>query len=218
MAVGAKSANLDMQGYPWGEVRSIQGHHQTIMKIDYAKTKATHAAFPQGTRFDQSTSVPPTLATAMIIFTLLVLIAGLFGYRYHRSHIFQSQTVVPLEGKTTAEFEFYQVLPEVQFDLDVEDPFTNLSNAHTQHVTSGYFIQAGSFRTQDQATHLVEALQRQQYQAFWQSTSIPNQGVWFRVYIGPYTTTQQAKGAQFRLDSQLVPESFIIHTKVRGVS
>lgn len=188
------------------------------MKIDYAKNQARQAAFAQGTRFDQSASVPPTLATGMIIFTLLVLIAGLIGYRYHRTHFFQSQLTTPLETKASPEFEFYQVLPEIQFDLDEDDPFTNLSTVHTQHVTSGYFIQAGSFRTQEQATQLVAALQRQQYQAFWQSTAIPNQGSWFRVYIGPYTTPQQAKGAQFRLDSQLVPESFIIHTKIRGVS
>ncbi len=188
------------------------------MKIDYAKTQARHASASQGTRFDQATAVSPTLATAMIIFTILVLLAGLIGYRYHRTHFFQSTMNASLENQTSPEFEFYEVLPEVQFDLDNEDPFTTLGTPHTQQVSTGYFIQAGSFRTQDQATQLVEALQRQEYQAFLQSTAIPNQGTWFRVYIGPYTTPQQAKSAQFRLDSQLVPESFIIHTKIRGVS
>jgi len=97
--------------------------------------------------------------------------------------------------------------PESRFDFYTLLPTTNTESVHeTPGHKSGstpYILQAGSFKTHQQAERLKATLALQGLEAHIQTVTINAAESWYRVYIGPFTTKAQALEAQQHLENGL---------------
>jgi len=99
----------------------------------------------------------------------------------------------PAEGKTR--FDFYKILPG-------EEPVTGKELG--QSAPSGtsarvvYYLQAGAFQRSSDADNLKARLALAGLEAQIQTATLPDNSIWHRVRLGPYSNGQQldkAKGA-----------------------
>lgn len=58
---------------------------------------------------------------------------------------------------------------------------------------SYYYVQVSSFREEKRAVTHVKALEEQGYDAVANRERVPSKGYWYRVYIGPFLTLEDAK-------------------------
>jgi hypothetical protein len=87
----------------------------------------------------------------------------------------------------------------------------------TPAVISGaesyYYIQISSFRQEKRAVKYVETLQDQGYNAVAKRERIPNRGYWYRVYIGPFSSLEEANMKRTEaIDRKLSQHPFITKT------
>lgn len=107
--------------------------------------------------------------------------------------------------KKEPEFSFYTILPElevlisdseIQHEKKIKQPDT--SNIKTSSTQSKYILQAGSFRSYDDANALKASLALLDVEASIQSVNIKNES-WHRVRIGPFSQTKTLHGVRNRL-------------------
>jgi cell division protein FtsN len=78
-------------------------------------------------------------------------------------------------------FDFYTILPKT------ESTVTENEIAQTDITTTkeDYFLQVGSFQDESDADNLKAKLALQGFEAIVQTATIPEQGIWHRVRVGP---------------------------------
>tara|TARA_B100000745_G_C19939677_1_gene316753 strand:- start:5 stop:589 length:585 start_codon:yes stop_codon:yes gene_type:complete len=97
---------------------------------------------------------------------------------------------------TTAPAKSTAPTPTQTFDKD-ETPFT---------------IQISSFRDRGKAEEALSKLQKKDYEGFIQSRNLGAKGTWYRVYVGQFTTKQQADDYLTRVKTDY-KDSFVISPK-----
>ncbi len=104
-------------------------------------------------------------------------------------------------------FDFYNILPGSDEPNAVTKPVIERppevkvkedTAAIIETSSERYFLQAGSFRSIDEAENLKARLALLGMVAMVQSASVPDKGVWYRVRIGPLT--KMAEVDRMRLD------------------
>jgi cell division septation protein DedD len=78
--------------------------------------------------------------------------------------------------------------------------------ATSKTVVSGpgvpHVLQVASFRSPDEAGILLRRLEKKGYQPYIQQADLGSKGVWFRVFLGPYTSQEQAKLAAISIKTK----------------
>lgn len=84
-------------------------------------------------------------------------------------------------------FDFYTILPEMEVVIPEQDVTGKVKAGVAQVEKPGtYFLQAGSFRTFDQADRLKAQLALLGLRAGIETVTINNTETWHRVRVGPY--------------------------------
>ncbi len=116
------------------------------------------------------------------------------------------------EGKPR--FDFYKILP------GSEEPVTEQQFKDAQRQSStiqskeAFFLQAGAFQNAPDADNLKARLALLGVEAAIQTTTLPDNGVWHRVRIGPYTSIEELNRAREALKQSGIETTLI---KVRDV-
>ena len=92
-------------------------------------------------------------------------------------------------------FEFYKVLTDKQDKTIVPPPKVPEKPRQTA-VYEPHLLQAGSFQNADDAEKLKAKLALLGVEANIQSANIPDKGVWYRVRLGPYKTSEEEDRAR----------------------
>lgn len=118
--------------------------------------------------------------------------------------------------KESARFEFYQLLPgmEVPLPETTTEKTTNvtkptLAKTETKLAAAQYLVQAGNFRTLVNAESLKEKLQLQGLSAKIQKIKAED-GLWFRVTLGPFPSETIALSHKNRLAREKIPGILIL--------
>jgi cell division septation protein DedD len=129
-----------------------------------------------------------------------------------------SKTQAP--QKESARFEFYQLLPgmEVPLPETTKEIVTHtskptlkpaLAKTETKLAAAQYLVQAGNFRALVNAESLKERLHLQGLFAKIQKIDAEN-GVWFRVTLGPFPSETIALSQKSRLAKEKIPGILIL--------
>ncbi len=154
-------------------------------------------------RSKKDNSGNPFLSGFLIGFLLgVILTAGLTMYIQgdtspFRDHKGKSTTIEPLtesvkedgaEDTATSEqaepedkFDFYTILPKTESTVTEEE----IAQTDITTKTENYFLQVGSFKSESDADNLKANLALQGFEAIVQTATIPEQGTWHRVRVGP---------------------------------
>lgn len=97
-------------------------------------------------------------------------------------------------------FDFYTILPEMEVPVP-EDEITGKAREGVPQVEAPgtYLLQAGSFRTREQADQLKAKLALLGLQSDIQTVTINNKETWHRVRVGPFTDLKALNTARARL-------------------
>lgn len=97
---------------------------------------------------------------------------------------------------TEKEFEFYEILPDIEQIMLDDLPETELARADKN---LSYYLQAGSFREPADAEKLKASLALQGHPSSIQARDIEGKGIYYRVRLGPYEDSRKAKSAKNEL-------------------
>jgi cell division protein FtsN len=118
--------------------------------------------------------------------------------------------------KESARFEFYQLLPGMEVPLPETATETathstkpTLAKTETKLAAAQYLVQAGNFRTLVNAESLKERLHLQGLSAKIQKIEAED-GVWFRVTLGPFPSETTALSQKNRLAKEKIPGILIL--------
>ena len=103
------------------------------------------------------------------------------------------------ESTEDPEFQFYEMLPESEVmtpDTEAYEPEPNMSEQDRE-----YILQAGSFRTRQDAERQRAQVGFQGLRAQIQEVSIDKDNTWYRVMVGPYASRSEMNKAVDRLVS-----------------
>jgi hypothetical protein len=75
-----------------------------------------------------------------------------------------------------------------------------------------YYVHVGSFRAKSNAVRVAEDMQKKGYPAMVRGEEVPRLGYWYRIYLGPFSTYQEAK---IRSD-ELKKRGFAKYTAIYG--
>jgi cell division protein FtsN len=103
-------------------------------------------------------------------------------------------------------FEFYKILPgseEPVTDQQLKQP------AQRPSVHEKYFLQAGSFQKAEDADNLKAKLAMMGVEATVQAADLPGKGLWHRVRVGPFSSTDDMNKVRASLQQNGVPSSII---------
>lgn len=64
---------------------------------------------------------------------------------------------------------------------------------HLSAAQKYYYIHIGSFRAKENAVKVARDLQQKGYPSVVSGERVPNKGYWYRIYVGPISSLQQAK-------------------------
>jgi len=79
-----------------------------------------------------------------------------------------------------------------------------LAQRGTQTAASGRFkLQVGSYQRREKAENLKDMIGQKGFHAFVEQTMVPDLGLWFRVYTGPYPDRHAAEQAQLQVQSEM---------------
>ena len=109
------------------------------------------------------------------------------------------QTPAPADSPalTQAEFDYYEVLPNIEEVM----PSDNDDQPLTTREDQVYYLQAASFKRSRDADSLRAKLALQGLVAETQAQQIRDKGVYYRVRLGPFANRRQAKVAQTKLEA-----------------
>ena len=96
-------------------------------------------------------------------------------------------------GESKPRFEFYKVLTDKQ-DAAMSAPKDSSNQAVAENKTvakENFFLQAGAFPNEDDADKLKAKLAMLGMEVSVQTVTIPDRGVWHRVRLGPYKSTDE---------------------------
>lgn len=97
-------------------------------------------------------------------------------------------------------FDFYTILPEMEVPVP-EDEITGKPREGVPQVEAPgtYLLQAGSFRTRQQADQLKAKLALLGLQSDIQTVTINNKETWHRIRVGPFSDLNALNSARARL-------------------
>lgn len=128
----------------------------------------------------------------------------------------QAKAKALAEKKQSARFEFYHLLPGMEVPLP-ETATNTTSNAtkptlaktETKLAAAQYLVQAGSFRELLHAESLKQRLHEQGLSAKIQQIEAED-GIWFRVTLGPFSSETMALTHKSRLAKEKIPGILIL--------
>lgn len=111
-------------------------------------------------------------------------------------------------------FDFYTILPEMEIAVPEEElPTTPGATPSKPLIASGsYILQAGSFKTLEQADRMKASLALLGLEANIESVTINNKESWHRVRIGPYHNLDDLNRARRRLQENNI-EALLLKLK-----
>lgn len=102
-------------------------------------------------------------------------------------------------------FDFYTILPEMEVAVPEPEtaakpaPDTSAGGQQQPDTGGGYILQAGSFRSLDEADKLKASLVLLGVDASIQTVTVNNKDTWHRVQIGPYNDLAEVNQVRARL-------------------
>lgn len=150
-------------------------------------------------RSKKENSGNPFLSGFLIGFLLgVILTAGLTMYIQGDTSPFRDnknkpKTIEPLtespdteenasaQNKPEDKFDFYTILPKTESTVTEEE----VAQSDMTTKKENYFLQVGSFQSEADADNLKANLALQGFEAIVQTATIPEQGTWHRVRVGP---------------------------------
>ena len=134
----------------------------------------------------------------------------------------ETQIELPIEKKIAEvdekpKFDFYKILPGIEepvIEQDLEQAIQQQAAPTTENRISNipseqYFLQAGAFRSTDEAENLKARLALLGVVATIQSAHLPEKGLWHRVRIGPFTNMDNVNQVRTSLQQNSIEVSFI---------
>ena len=114
-------------------------------------------------------------------------------------------------------FDFYKILPgieepvtEQEFKQTIQQQMAPNTESQISHISAEhYFLQAGAFRSTDEAENLKARLALLGVVAIVQSADLSENGVWHRVRIGPFTKMADVNQVRASLQLNGIEASFI---------
>jgi cell division protein FtsN len=103
-------------------------------------------------------------------------------------------------------FEFYKILPGSEEPVTDQQP---KQPAQRPSVPERYFLQAGSFQKAEDADNLKAKLAMMGVEATVQAADLPGKGMWHRVRVGPFSSTDEMNKVRGSLQQNGVPSSII---------
>jgi cell division protein FtsN len=118
------------------------------------------------------------------------------------------------DKSTLPRFDFYTILPELEVAIPEEELIAASKQPATQNTDNGveYMLQAGSFRSLEQADRLKAKLALQGIVASIQTVRIKDSETWHRVRVGPISDITTLNQTRKRLSDIGVP-SIVIKDK-----
>ena len=118
------------------------------------------------------------------------------------------------DSMTLPRFDFYTILPELEVAIPEEELLAASKKPATQNTTDGidYMLQAGSFRSLEQADRLKAKLALEGIVASIQTVRIKDSETWHRVRVGPIRDIATLNQTRKRLSDIGVP-SIVIKDK-----
>ena len=114
---------------------------------------------------------------------------------------------------TKPRFEFYKILPGAEESV-TEQEFKQA--AKSPAAQEKYFLQAGSFQNAEDADNLKARLAMLGVEATVQAADLPGKGIWHRVRVGPFTTTDDMNRVRVSLQQNGIQSSLIkVHEGVQ---
>ena len=113
----------------------------------------------------------------------------------------------PLEGKEEKRFDFYRILPG-QFDAALKKQSTT-SESLVQQPGNAVFLQLGAFQHLKEADKLKAKLALLGVEASIQSTTVPGNGLVYRVRGGPYSQRDEAARIKAQLQQDGIGSSIV---------
>jgi cell division protein FtsN len=135
----------------------------------------------------------------------------------------ETKIELPIEKKIAEvdekpKFDFYKILPGIEepmVEQDLEQAIQQQAAPTTENRTRSnitseqYFLQAGAFRSTDEAENLKARLALLGVVATIQSAHLPEKGLWHRVRIGPFTSMDNVNQVRTSLQQNSIEVSFI---------
>ncbi len=131
-------------------------------------------------------------------------------------------------GKTqVGDLTFYNTLPDQKVTPAPLDASQNspgreravtdiirreLAHRGRQPASSGAFrLQVGSYQRREDADNLKARFKQQGLQAVVEQTTVPNLGLWFRVYTGPYASRAMAEQVRLQVQTKMHITGLLLH-------
>ena len=104
----------------------------------------------------------------------------------------------------TDHFDFYRILEQENASNvpEVKDIYRSTPKSVTLPTDKTYLLQAGSFRSLPDADKFRAKLLLKGLEPYIQKADIPNHGIWYRVFVGPYRDRSVLNKAQDILVAQ----------------
>ena len=117
----------------------------------------------------------------------------------------KKETPTPIPPPPRPRFDFYTTLPEMEVVVPEEEITGTRKEGVRQVEKPGtYLLQAGSFRTHEQADRLKAQLALLGLETGIQSVSINERETWHRVRVGPFRDLDELHKVRVRLKSHNV--------------
>ena len=87
------------------------------------------------------------------------------------------------DNKDDTRFDYYDILPN---NSNNANDSINIKPDEPQAPKKTYYLQIGSFQTEEEADNLKAKLALQGFEAAVQTAIIPDKGTWHRVRVGPF--------------------------------
>lgn len=113
-----------------------------------------------------------------------------------QSAVVKALTPIKPASAPESRFDFYTLLPTMSVD-----PLSSETGHAAKKNAIPYILQAGSFKTHEQADQLRAALALQGFEARIQFVHINAAESWYRVYMGPFNTKADALEMQQNLEN-----------------
>jgi len=87
-----------------------------------------------------------------------------------------------------------------------------LAHRGGQSTSGGAFrLQVGSYQRREDADNLKVRFKQQGFPVIVEQTTVPNLGLWFRVYTGPYSTREMAEQAKLQVQTKMHIMGLLLH-------